>query len=68
MKVKGKTCYAYFRGSDGKGTCDTDCQWWIAEYFNNFRGCPMWIDRKKWDTKDDIFTRKKDKEKEVNNG
>ena len=28
MTETGYECTAYFRGKDGKGTCDTDCQWW----------------------------------------
>lgn len=26
--VKGKTCHAYFKGSDGLGTCNSKCQWY----------------------------------------
>jgi len=37
MKVNGKTCYAYFRGCDGQGTCDTDCQW-----YREGKDCCMW--------------------------
>jgi len=25
-------CTAYFRGIDGKGTCDDRCQWWRGGY------------------------------------
>lgn len=28
MTETGFECTAYFRGRDGNGTCDTDCQWW----------------------------------------
>ena len=27
MKVENQMCNAYFKGIDGLGTCDTDCQW-----------------------------------------
>jgi len=36
-KVEGKKCYAYFGGEDGKGTCDTECQWYIKDV-----DCPAW--------------------------
>lgn len=26
--VKGVTCHAYFKGRDGRGTCNTKCQWY----------------------------------------
>ena len=38
MIVNGKTCHSYFRGCDGQGTCDTDCQWYCEGH-----DCPMWI-------------------------
>ncbi|MDD4410844.1 MAG: hypothetical protein PHE32_04025 [Candidatus Shapirobacteria bacterium] len=28
MEVKKQKCGAYFKGLDGKGTCDTRCQWY----------------------------------------
>ena len=42
--VKGRTCHAHFRGRDGKGTCDTDCQWYTGA-----GPCPMLIPRELWD-------------------
>ena len=51
MKIIGKTCYAYFRGRDGEGTCDTECQWYPGE--NGV--CPMQIPREDWDTESDLF-------------
>lgn len=26
--VKGVKCHAYFKGVDGLGTCNTECQWY----------------------------------------
>jgi hypothetical protein len=37
--VVGVTCYAYFGGIDGNGTCNTDCQWWGGYKFNNYGLC-----------------------------
>ena len=31
----GYFCSAYFGGKDGKGTCNTKCQWW-----NDDEDCP----------------------------
>lgn len=45
MSKTGFICTAYFMGRDGKGTCDTCCQWW-----NN--GCPCAKGSGKWDGKD----------------
>lgn len=28
MKIKRQKCEAYFKGQDGLGTCDTECQWY----------------------------------------
>ena len=36
-RVEDKTCYAYFRGKDGLGTCDTECQWYVEG-----ESCPWW--------------------------
>lgn len=41
----GYECTAYFEGSDGMGTCDTDCQWW-------FGLCPAAKGSKEWDGQD----------------
>ncbi len=35
--IVGNKCHAYFHGSDGLGTCNTKCQWWVG------CPCPMWI-------------------------
>lgn len=46
MIVPQRICYAYFRGSDGLGTCDNQCQWY-KEGFD----CPMWIPRDLWESR-----------------
>ena len=28
MEDQDQSCNAYFKGSDGLGTCDTECQWY----------------------------------------
>lgn len=38
----GYECTHYFRGGDGLGTCDTDCQWWVGS-------CPAAKGSKEWD-------------------
>lgn len=38
-------CTAYFRGDDGLGHCNTDCQWWNG-------GCPCAKGSNDWDGKD----------------
>lgn len=47
-EVKGVICYRYYRGIDGRGTCDTDCQWWIDGF-----ACPFWVDEEEWEEKQD---------------
>ena len=44
MKVENQTCYAYFRGSDGLGTCDTECQWYKGMKEGSMEPviCPWW--------------------------
>jgi len=42
----GYECTAYFRGRDGKGTCDDECQWWRDE------GCVCAKGSKLWDGKE----------------
>ena len=42
-EVKGYKCHAHFRGSDGNGTCDTDCQW-----YHDGVPCVMWTPEKYW--------------------
>ena len=37
-------CTNYFLGIDGKGTCDTGCQWWKD-------GCPCAKGHSAWDGK-----------------
>ena len=41
--IEGRTCYAYFRGKDGCGTCDDRCQW-----YSSGEPCPMWIPMRFW--------------------
>ena len=31
MKIRRQKCGTYFGGRDGKGTCDTRCQWYIPK-------------------------------------
>lgn len=31
MINKNQKCNAYFKGSDGLGTCDTECQWYSED-------------------------------------
>lgn len=42
----GYECTAYFKGIDGRGTCDTKCQWWHE------KGCPCAKGSVLWDGKD----------------
>ena len=44
----GYTCTTYFRGKDGKGTCNTGCQWW-----NDDNECPCAKGSKNYDGKVD---------------
>jgi len=39
-------CTAYFKGKDGLGDCDDECQWWKEE------GCVCAKDSKLWDGKE----------------
>lgn len=41
----GFECTNYFRGKDGLGTCDTECQWWKGS-------CPCAKGSKEWDGKE----------------
>ena len=51
--IIGVRCHAYFRGVDGVGICNTDCQWWRDTNLKS-TACPMWIERSKWGTDEDI--------------
>lgn len=31
MEDKNQICNAYFKGIDGLGTCDTECQWYYED-------------------------------------
>ena len=42
----GYECTCYFKGIDGKGTCDDNCQWWTKE------GCVCAKESKLWDGKE----------------
>ena len=44
-EVKGHECYAHFRGRNGNGTCDTECQW-----YREGNPCIMWIPKRLWKT------------------
>lgn len=46
MTETGFECTAYFRGRDGLGTCDTECQWWND-------GCNMAKGSEHWDGEED---------------
>jgi hypothetical protein len=46
MSETGFECTAYFRGRDGRGTCDTECQWWND-------GCNMAKGSEHWDGEED---------------
>ena len=46
-EVKGIECTAYFRGIDGLGTCDTECQWFI-----NVAKCLCGKGAEAWDGKE----------------
>lgn len=48
MTETGHRCTAYFKGRDGLGTCDTNCQWW-NDGCVCAKGHPKWdgIDREK---------------------
>jgi len=39
----GYKCMAYFKGIDGLGTCDKDCQWWRDG------GCPCAMGSESYD-------------------
>ena len=39
-------CTAYFKGIDGLGNCDTECQWWAEQ------GCVCAKDSILWDGKE----------------
>ena len=41
--VQDHKCLAYFGGKDGKGTCDTACQW-----FSDGHDCPWWFTEEQW--------------------
>jgi len=42
----GYECTSYFKGIDGLGTCDTECQWW------HDGACPCAKGSKSWDGKE----------------
>ena len=48
----GFKCTAYFKGKDGSGDCDNDCQWWFDGY-----GCPCAKGSDQWDGKENYLTR-----------
>jgi coenzyme F420-reducing hydrogenase delta subunit len=45
----GWICTAYFKGIDGKGTCDDKCQWYHKD------GCPCGKGSKLWNGKNDTL-------------
>jgi len=57
-EVAGVECTNYFRGIDGRGTCDTECQWFIGK-----EKCPCSKGTEAWDGKEHYT-----KMKEENNG
>lgn len=52
MSKTGYECTAYFRGIDGLGTCDDNCQWWryIGDTYE--KGCVCAKGSKLWDGKE----------------
>ena len=45
MKIKRQECGAYFKGEDGRGTCNTGCQWYTPKKLcpnsvKLIKGCP----------------------------
>ena len=46
-------CTAYFKGIDGLGSCDDECQWW------HNGACPCAKGSKEWDGKNTIQKTKK---------
>ena len=38
----GWECTAYFRGRDGLGTCDDECQWYHKEGCVTAKGSKLW--------------------------
>jgi len=42
----GYECTCYFKGIDGLGNCDDECQWWIKD------GCVCAKGSKLWDGKE----------------
>lgn len=48
-KNTGHTCTASFKGGDGRGTCDTGCQWWND---TDDGGCPAAKGSKHFDGKE----------------
>ena len=51
-EIRGIKCTRYHLGSDGRGTCDTNCQWWHDGY-----ACPFWVDEKEWETNKDRWNK-----------
>jgi len=47
-EVRDVKCTRYHRGIDGKGTCDTRCQWWTDGY-----ACPYWVSEEEWEANED---------------
>ncbi len=62
MKIKKWKCTGYFEGKDGKGTCDTTCQWYHKE------GCPCAKGSKLWDGKEHYTRENKNVPKRVKGG
>ena len=48
----GYKCTAHFKGKDGSGDCDTDCQWWFKGY-----GCPCAKGCDQWDGQENYLKR-----------
>ena len=45
MKTNWK-CTAYFKGKDGLGTCDDECQWFNKEGCACGKGSKLWDEEK----------------------
>ena len=55
-KVDGVECTNYFRGIDGRGTCDTECQWYVGK-----DKCPCSKGTEAWDGKEHYTKMKEEK-------
>ena len=50
--VLGVECFCYFRGRDGMGACNIECQWSTPIKFG--KACPMWTPKEQWNSDQDF--------------